>query len=89
MIHSLAGGQLGALKFADFVKVQIISEPFTNDIFWYIACGTEKVGDTVIVPVGKNNLQVRAKVLRIDKHVSSQACPVPISRAKKVIRVIK
>ncbi len=89
MIHSLAGGKIQNLKYADFVKVQIITPPFVNDIYWYIAMGTEKVGDTVVVPIGKNNTLVQGKVLRIDKNVSSQVAPVPIGRAKQVARVIK
>lgn len=89
MIHSLAGGKIQNLRYADFVKVQIITPPFTNEIYWYIAIGTENVGDTVVVPIGKNNTQVQGRVLRIDKNVSSQVAPVPISRVKKVVRVLK
>lgn len=89
MIHSLAGGKIQNLKMADFAKVQIISQPFANDIYWYICCGQEAVGDTVVVPLGKNNTLVQGKVLRIDKNVSSQVAPVPLARAKKVVRVIK
>ena len=89
MIHSLAGGNIQSLKVADFVKVQIVSNPFTNDIYWYIACGSEQVGDTVVVPFGKNNTLVQGKVLRIDKNVCSQVSPVPLSKAKKVVKVIK
>ena len=89
MIHSLAGGNIQNLKYANFVKVQIITSPFTNDIYWYIAFGTENIGDMVIVPIGKNNTQVQGKVLRIEKNVSAQVAPVPINRAKRVIRVLK
>ena len=89
MIHSLAGGKIQRLKFADFAKVKISDAPFEGDIYWFIACGTEKVGDTVVVPLGKNNTQVQGVVLRIDKNVSNQVSPVPISRAKKVLRVLK
>lgn len=89
MIHSLAGGELGTTRYADFAKVEILSKPFVGDIYWYIACGQECVGDIVIVPLGKNNTYVQGKVIRIDKNISSQVSPVPFSRAKKVLKVFK
>lgn len=89
MIHSLAGGKIQKLTTADYAKVQIISPPFSGDIYWYVCSGIESVGDTVVVPIGKNNLQVQAKVLRIDKNISNQVAPVPSNLAKKVIRVLK
>lgn len=89
MIHSLAGGTLGKVQYATFVKVQLSDGAFAGGICWFVACGNESIGDDVIVPFGKNNQQIRGKVLRIDKNVSSQVSPVPFSRAKQVIKVIK
>lgn len=89
MIHSLAGGELGKTRYADFAKVEILTKPFVGDIYWYIACGSEKIEDIVIVPLGKNNVLVQGRVIRIDKNISSQVSPVPFSKAKKVIKVLK
>lgn len=89
MIHSLAGGNLGKFQYADFVKVEIIASAFAGQIYWYKSCGKEKVGDVVLVPLGKNNSTVQGRVMRIDKNISSQISPVPFSKAKQVIKVIK
>ena len=89
MIHSLAGGNLQHLKVENFVKVEIIQGANFGNILWYLSCGTESVGDVVIVPFGKYNERIRAKVLRIDKNVSSQVAPVPLKIAKRVISVVR
>lgn len=89
MIHSLAGGNIKNLKVADFVKVEILEGPFKGDKYFYIALGTEKVDSTVIVPLGKNNTPTKAKVLRIDKNISNMVAPVPMNRAKQVIKICK
>jgi len=86
MIHSLAGGILSDNKKLDFAKVEILSDYYSG-IFWYI---TEipklKVGDIVVVPFGKNEILVEGKVLKIDKNISSQTAPIPIKRAKKILK---
>ncbi len=89
MIHSLAGGSLKDLEYASFAKVEILSGIFAGDKYWYIACGQEIEGSVVLVPIGKNNTLVEAKVLRIDKNISAQVAPIPIKRAKRVYRVVK
>lgn len=79
MIHSLAGGVVKDPKYFDFAKVEIDGE----EIFWYIdPFGLEK-GDYVTVPLGKK--LVEGKILRIDKHVSSQASPISVKRAKEIV----
>lgn len=89
MIHSLAGGSLQQLKVQDFVKVEILQGVNIGGIYWYLSCGNENVGDTVIVPIGKYNERVRARVIRIDKNISAQVAPVPLKIAKRVIQVVK
>lgn len=89
MIHSMAGGDIKNLKYADFIKVEITEGINAGSRFFYIALGGEQVGDTVLVPVGVSNTLTKAKVLRIDKNVNSQVSPVPIKRAKKVAKVVK
>ena len=40
--------------------------------------------DFVYVPFGKNNTLLKAKVLRIDKNVSTRTTPIPFKRLKKI-----
>jgi hypothetical protein len=85
MIHSLAGGSIKDLRVADFAKVEYLEDELAGSVGWYI---TEifglKAGDEVLVPY--NNRRVRAKVVRIDKHVSEQSSPISMSRAKNIIK---
>ena len=86
MIHSLAGGNIGKERYLDFALVEIIEELFSGDKVWYISKQGLKQGDVVLVPLrGKN---VKAKILRIDKNVSSYLSPVPIRLAKEIIRKV-
>lgn len=89
MIHSMAGGDIKNLRYADLVKVEVLEGPNIGSRYFYIACGLEKVDDIVLVPVGVANTLTKAKVLRIDKNVNSQVSPVPIKRAKQVVKVVK
>ncbi len=90
MIHSLAGGELGNIKYLDFAKVEITDSIAMGDVYWYISNITNlKVGDEVLVPFGINNKLLRGKVVRLDKHVSSQVSPIPVKRAKYISRVVK
>ena len=79
VIHSLSGGIVKGAEYNDFAKVEIAGE----GAFWYIDSFGISVGDYVTVPLGKN--LVEGKVLRVDKHVSSQASPVPVKRARKIV----
>ena len=85
MIHSLSGGVLSENNIVDIAKVQFE----TGEIYWYI-CNIEniKVGQIVLVPFGKSDKPTKAKILRIDKNVSSQTSPVPFSRMKEIICVL-
>lgn len=85
MIHSLAGGSIKKLKVNDFAKVELLEGASKGGIFWYITTipGLRE-GDNVLVPFGKLNALTKAKVLRIDKNVSSQASPVNMNFAKSV-----
>jgi hypothetical protein len=89
MIHSLAGGELRTTETHDFAKVEILEGICAGDIFWYISnIKNLKVGDMVLVPLGKNNLPAKAKVLRIDKNVSSQTSPIPPKHAKEILQIL-
>lgn len=85
MIHSCAGGVVREKRFFDFAKVQILD---TGVIAWYVCdLPLVAVGDVVIVPFGKDDARCKAKVLRLDRGVSEQTCPVPAKHAKAVLEV--
>ena len=86
MIHSLAGGKLKDLDYADFVKVELLTvEP--KKIAWYITDILDlKGGDKVKVPFGTQTAE--AIVLKIEHNVSSHNAPLPIKRTKYIIKKI-
>ena len=86
MIHSLAGGNIGKEKFFDFAKVEILEGENLGKIFWYIAKPGIKVSDEVLVSL--KGLTVKAKILRIDKNVSSYSSPIPTKAAKEIIKKV-
>lgn len=82
MIHSLAGGIVSETEFFDFAKV----ETENAQIMWFISNLPDLgVGDKVIVPVGRGEVEMVAKVLRVDKHVNGQTSPLPLKKMKKII----
>lgn len=89
MIHSMAGGDIKNLRYADFAKVEILEGESVGSKFFYLSIDGVIEGMVVLVPVGVNNVPTKAKVLRVDKNVNSQVSPVPIKRAKSVIKIVK
>ena len=89
MIHSLAGGEIRELLYADFAKVEIIDDgAFKGNKLWYICeIKDAKAGDMVLVPIGVCNRLYKAKIERIDKQVNSQVAPIPFKKAKKIIKI--
>ena len=84
MIHSLAGGDIRGQQLYDFAKVELIDGTNIGDIRWYTFSIIDlQVGDTVVVPNGY--LTAKAKVLQIDKNVSSFSAPIPPKRAKEIL----
>ena len=82
MIHSMSGGVISEDTLSDYVKVQFE----TGEIFWYKTNIEDlNIGNFVLVPFGKTNKPIKAKVIRIDKNVSSKCSPVPYNRAKDII----
>lgn len=85
MIHSCAGGVIRDKKLFTLAKVEILS---TGDIRWYISnLPLLEVDDEVIVPFGRENVETRAKVLRVDHDVSEQVTPIPARRLKEILRL--
>ncbi len=86
MIHSLAGGKIRELDYADFVKVKV--DYMKEKICWYITDLLDlEIGDKVYVDFAGKKLE--AEVLLIKRNVSSQVAPVPIKRAKYIIGKIE
>ena len=89
MIHSLAGGKIRDLAINDFAKVEILEGSETGKVFWYISTIiTLKVGDIVLVPLGKSNSITRACVVKIEKNISAHTAPIPSSHAKYIVKVV-
>lgn len=85
MIHSLSGGVIREKKYFDFAKVR-----FDNgEIYWYVSTFDDlKAGDRVLVPVGRDDKEMEAFVIRVDRHVSEQVSPIPAKRAKRIIKIL-
>lgn len=83
MIHSLAGGDIRGDKFFDFAKVELLDGANAGSIRWYLSIFGLQVGDVVVVPDGY--LTAKAKVLQIDKNVSSFSAPIPPKRAQEIL----
>ncbi len=88
MIHSLAGGKLRDIEYADFVKVQIIDKD-PPQIYWYTTDIIDlKIGDKVLVPYGANNILVEGVIQKIERNLNSQNAPMPIRRTKQIVKKI-
>lgn len=87
MIHSLSGGKLKINNSFDFAKVQICEGVEKGRLYWFI-CPFKDVckNDIVLVPLGQENIPVKALVLRIDKNISEQTSPLPIKRMKIILQ---
>ncbi len=84
MIHSLAGGDIRGEQFYDFAKVELLDSANAHDIRWYtFSIFDLQVGDIVVVPNGY--LTAKAKVLQINKNVSSFSAPISPKRAKEIL----
>lgn len=89
MIHSLAGGELRGEEFNNFAKVEILEGEFKGKRLWFLSTITGlEVGDSVLVPVGNIKMGMLGKVIRIDNNVGSFACPVPLNKAKYILRKV-
>lgn len=89
MIHSLAGGDLKRNSIVDIAKVEILEGICQGDKYWYmITIPNLQENDIVLVPVGKNEISTKAKIIRIDKNVNEQVCPIPYKRMKEIISKI-
>ena len=83
MIHSMSGGVLSEYGTYTFVKVK-----FDDDErpYWYVCDFDVVEDDRVSAPFGAGNSGKPATVLRVEHNVSGQVSPIPIKRAKKLLR---
>ncbi len=85
MIHSLAGGFVKELDYADFVKVKILDGEDEGKLFWYKTDLLDiRVGDRVEIKL-KNQLCV-GEIVKIERNLNSQTAPIPIKRVQSIIR---
>lgn len=90
MIHSLAGGELGKDGSVDIAKVEYVTEYNGKKVGYYLIEQIKiKVGDIVIVPVGRQLETTKAKVVRIDNNVSIKCTPFPFKMMKAILKVEK
>ena len=90
MIHSLAGGSFRDKRVEDFALIEIIDGIMAGSKFWYLVGGLNlDYNDEVVVPLGANNIEQRARVIRIDKNVVEGQTPIPLNRAKYILRKVK
>ena len=87
MIHSMAGGVLGNETYNDFAMVEIIEGAEIGKKYWYISIAG--IADNDLVIVSLRNEDTKARVIRVDKNISSYASPVPIKVAKKIKRKVQ
>ena len=88
MIHSLAGGELRETQICNIAKVQILAGD--NPMLFFV-CNQKniKVGDIVLVPYGKLDDLVKAKVVRVDKNVDMPNFPISASKLKSIFAKAK
>ena len=80
MIHSLSGGVLADGEVYTFAKVDVAGTPC-----WYLAPRKVEVGHKVLVPVGRENAE--GVVVRTE-NCTRQTAPVPVGRAKRIVRIL-
>lgn len=87
MIHSMAGGELKIDEVCDIAKVKILSDQ--NVRFFICDQKNIDINDVVLVPYGKLDQLVEAKVLRIDKNVNSKNFPIKFADMKYIYKKCK
>ena len=83
MIHSMSGGVLSEYGTYTFVKVKFEGD---DRPYWYVCDFDVSEGDRVSAPFGAGGMGKPATVLRVEQNVSGQVSPIPIKRAKKLLR---
>ena len=82
MIHSLSGGVIADNGVHTFVKVDVMGAPC-----WYLAPRRLEEGVRVLVPYGRAGRPAQG-IVRKCEDCTPQTAPVPLSRARAVLRVL-
>ena len=77
----MAGGVLGDTGVYTFAKVEIVGMPL-----WYLAPMPVGAGQRVVVPFGREGRLVTAEVLKTET-CTAQTAPVPLNRARSILRI--
>jgi len=86
MIHSLAGGRIGNEQYLDIAFVELLEGVNKGAKTYYKSIKNLAVEDIVLVSY--NEEKIKAKVIRIDKNISSYSCPIPVRRLKEIIKKV-
>ncbi|MBQ7407674.1 MAG: hypothetical protein IJW13_00130 [Clostridia bacterium] len=88
MIHSLAGGKLKDNGYYTVIKVKFINNPLALARPYFYLCEVAQIeqGEVVLAPYGKNQTEYEAEVIRVDKCVSEQTLPMPLSKMATVTK---
>lgn len=83
MIHSMSGGILSDYGSYTFVKVTVDGESAPH---WFISEFDLNEGDRVVVPTVAG--EKCGTVVRVERNVSGQVAPVPVKRARRIVKVL-
>jgi predicted Mrr-cat superfamily restriction endonuclease len=83
MIHSLSGGVIESYDKIIYTFVET-----SEGKMWYISPFSKiKVGDSVLVPFGRNDKLILGKVERVEV-VTKQTAPYPVNRTKQIDSIL-
>lgn len=79
----MSGGVLSELGAYTFAKVRFEDG---GAPYWYVSDFDVEAGDRVLAPFGASGAAREATVERVERNVSGMTAPVPLKRAKKLIK---
>lgn len=86
MIHYMGGGVLSEYDSYTFVKVIFDGD---EKPYWFVSEYEVQEGDRVTAPYGAAGLGREATVVKVEQNVSGQVAPIPVKRAKRILKVIR
>lgn len=89
MIHSLSGGVIADNGYYTFVKVVFEDERYADRPYWFVSpTSSVEVGNAVLASPSKQSPALRARVVKVEKNVSSQCSPIPMNRITEIQAII-
>lgn len=83
----MSGGVLSEYGSYTFVKV-VYDDDGEQRPYWFISEFEVREGDKVLAPFGIGG-QKTATVVKVENNVSGQVAPIPVKRARKLIKPIE